>query len=338
MIKTHNITGFKYLCITKRKEWEAYTGSGVYWLNHIKKYGNDISTELLFESDDYGEFVLQCLLYSELYNVSASEEFANQIPESGYESFIPGKTNFEIWWLNASEEIKKVVIEKRTKKIKDNNWTKSENHATIRKKISEAQIQHWSQFSINERREMVAHLKDEAKKFFDDRESETYKQYIESQSNKLKEYYKNAPFEVVSEKNRRSRLNSTDESRQRRKQKIRDVYATGKHDLLYERFSRERIGVNNPAAKITVWYGNRYSLKEFKKYIVDNSLSETYVNKILDDTAIQECYREYDVTKKEYEEIVCPYCNKTCKNNPTGFKRWHFKNCREFEDNNEKTL
>ena len=70
MIKTHNLTGLKYLCITKRANWQDYLGSGTRWNRHLKKHGNDISTELLFESDDYSTFVEVCYYYSDLFDVA----------------------------------------------------------------------------------------------------------------------------------------------------------------------------------------------------------------------------------------------------------------------------
>lgn len=37
MIKTHNKTNLKYLCITKRDDWKGYTGSGGIWKTTNKK-------------------------------------------------------------------------------------------------------------------------------------------------------------------------------------------------------------------------------------------------------------------------------------------------------------
>jgi hypothetical protein len=45
-IKQHNITGLKYLGQTKVNP-DVYKGSGTYWLHHIKKYGNDVSTYVI---------------------------------------------------------------------------------------------------------------------------------------------------------------------------------------------------------------------------------------------------------------------------------------------------
>lgn len=85
-IATHNITGKKYF--GKTQKWfttkdlqKNYHGSGVYWSNHKKKHGNDITMEIyqicsLNESDDdYVEPI--ALKFSEENNIIESEEWAN---------------------------------------------------------------------------------------------------------------------------------------------------------------------------------------------------------------------------------------------------------------------
>ena len=47
-LKTHNISGLKYLGQTKNNPFK-YNGSGVIWKKHLKKYGLDITTEILAE-------------------------------------------------------------------------------------------------------------------------------------------------------------------------------------------------------------------------------------------------------------------------------------------------
>lgn len=59
MLKTCVATGLQYLCITKRRNWRLYTGSGVYWKRHLKAHGGKFNTTLLFESDDYQTSVYQ---------------------------------------------------------------------------------------------------------------------------------------------------------------------------------------------------------------------------------------------------------------------------------------
>lgn len=89
MVKTHNITGLKYLCQTKRKSPYKYLGSGKDWTIHLHKYGNTIRTEILLETtnkkllNDTGRY------YSELWRITtAMDDFGNKIwaniiPETG---------------------------------------------------------------------------------------------------------------------------------------------------------------------------------------------------------------------------------------------------------------
>ena len=81
-VKTHNITGLKYLGMT-RKNPETYNGSGKYWLKHIKKHGKNISTSVLFSTNDPELFKRVGLYYSEKFNVVKSNEWANLMEEQG---------------------------------------------------------------------------------------------------------------------------------------------------------------------------------------------------------------------------------------------------------------
>lgn len=81
-LKTHNKTGLKYLGKTVKDPF-LYSGSGKYWLRHLKKNGDDVTTEILFESEDIEEIKEKGLHYSNLWDVVNSTEFANLIPEYG---------------------------------------------------------------------------------------------------------------------------------------------------------------------------------------------------------------------------------------------------------------
>lgn len=81
-LKTHNKTGLKYLGKTTRDPF-VYKGSGKRWQNHIKKHGYDVTTEILFETDDKKLLREKGLYYSELWNVVRNPEFANLVNESG---------------------------------------------------------------------------------------------------------------------------------------------------------------------------------------------------------------------------------------------------------------
>lgn len=83
MIKTHNKTGLKYLCQTKRKDPIKYTGSGSYWKLHLKNHGYDFSTEFLGIFEDFESLEKNGIYYSNLYKVVESEEWANLVEENG---------------------------------------------------------------------------------------------------------------------------------------------------------------------------------------------------------------------------------------------------------------
>lgn len=88
MIKVHKRTRLKYLCVTSKKNWKTYKGSGIYWKSHLKKYGNNIKTILIFESSSIEKISELGLFYSEKYNVVESDDWANLIPENGYNTNI----------------------------------------------------------------------------------------------------------------------------------------------------------------------------------------------------------------------------------------------------------
>jgi hypothetical protein len=83
LIKTHNDTGLKYLCYTKKKNHDSYKGSGKYWLRHLKTHGNNITTELILETEDYDEFRKVAVQKSVELNIVESNEWANLRIEDG---------------------------------------------------------------------------------------------------------------------------------------------------------------------------------------------------------------------------------------------------------------
>lgn len=86
MVKTHNVTGMKYLCKTSTdnpKRPYTYLGSGKYWKRHLKKYGSDITTEILKVCNTREELIREGIYYSKLYNVVLSNNYANMVEERG---------------------------------------------------------------------------------------------------------------------------------------------------------------------------------------------------------------------------------------------------------------
>lgn len=82
-IKTHNKTGLKYLCQTKKKNPYRYLGSGTRWINHLNVHGNDISTEVVGKFKSKKLLVEIGIKLSKKYNVVKSRKWANLRVEEG---------------------------------------------------------------------------------------------------------------------------------------------------------------------------------------------------------------------------------------------------------------
>lgn len=80
-VKTHNKTGLKYLGKTTKNPY-TYKGSGTYWLRHIKIHGYDVSTEIIFQSENLEEVKNKGIYYSNIWNVVESTDWANLIVET----------------------------------------------------------------------------------------------------------------------------------------------------------------------------------------------------------------------------------------------------------------
>ena len=87
---THNVTGKKYLGQTTR-DLNVYKGSSVDWLDHLKEYGEDYSTEILFESKDKKKFEEVCKYYSDKFSVVQNPNYFNKVAEYG--GSLGGKAN-----------------------------------------------------------------------------------------------------------------------------------------------------------------------------------------------------------------------------------------------------
>jgi hypothetical protein len=83
MIKTHNVTGKKYLCKTIQKDHDKYLGSGTLWRRHISKHGENISTVVIFQTEDKEHFNKICKETSIKLNVVELKEWLNIVPEHG---------------------------------------------------------------------------------------------------------------------------------------------------------------------------------------------------------------------------------------------------------------
>lgn len=326
MIKEHNITKLKYLCITKRVDWEKYSGSGKYWLNHIKKHGNDIDTEVLYESEDYNDFLEKCIYFSALFDVVLNEEFANLVPEWGYNNGSK-ESNLEMWWKYASDSIKKEVISKRNISIKDNHWTKGKENDVIRKIISDELQKYWNEFSIEQRRDKMQCMFSARDVFFESK-GEKYEKWKDNISSTMKHNFANMgteEYEKLCERNSLARLNLSDEKKLQRKKKLQALHNTGKFDDIWDKMSKERFGIQNPAAKIVVYKGEKILYSK----LLRDGISKDDIDNLIEN-GDENTYYLFNVNeKKEYDIIICPHCKKSSTKKPSSFKRWHFDNCKE---------
>jgi hypothetical protein len=130
-VKTHNKTGLKYLGKTTAKDPNNYRGSGTFWIRHIKKHSYDVTTEIIFQTEDVEELAKMGKHYSDLYNVVASKEWANLKEEVGDGGWDFVNTDSKIkekrkTWIGPqngfygkkhSEETKRILSEKTKKQI-----------------------------------------------------------------------------------------------------------------------------------------------------------------------------------------------------------------------------
>ena len=82
-IKTHKDTGLKYFGKTIKSDYEKYRGSGTYWKNHIAKHGYNVTTEIVFQSENIEEVEEFALAFSKENDIVESKEWANLTLETG---------------------------------------------------------------------------------------------------------------------------------------------------------------------------------------------------------------------------------------------------------------
>lgn len=80
--KIHNKTGMQYLGKTSGDPYR-YHGSGKLWVRHLKAHGTDLTTHILFQTEDKEEFKRVALYYSKLWNIVESKDWANLTLEEG---------------------------------------------------------------------------------------------------------------------------------------------------------------------------------------------------------------------------------------------------------------
>jgi hypothetical protein len=142
-VKTHAITGLKYLCKTTKDPF-TYKGSGKNWIPHLKKYGNEHYTEIIKICQTQEEFYYWGKFYSNLWNIVNSQDdfgnkiWANIIPETGGggNQIITEKTKNKITLTNSLPEIKMKRSE-AMKKVNQNPETKLKRRLANIKKFQD---------------------------------------------------------------------------------------------------------------------------------------------------------------------------------------------------------
>lgn len=127
-VKTHNKTGLKYLGKTKQDPLK-YRGSGIKWRDHISKHGYDVTTEIIYESNNDDDIKQMGIYFSEKWNVVESDEWANLMKEEGN----GGVTT--LGFRHSKESRQKMSLKKRGKL---NNRYGAEVTAETREKLSHA--------------------------------------------------------------------------------------------------------------------------------------------------------------------------------------------------------
>lgn len=129
-IKTHNITGLKYLGQTTQDPYQ-YNGSGVDWTTHLRDFGDKITTTILLSSECRGERNYWGRYYSNLFKVTTAMDdygnriWANRIPETGggpggsigHASSTKGKTYEEIYGEEKAEELKQIIRKSNSNRV-----------------------------------------------------------------------------------------------------------------------------------------------------------------------------------------------------------------------------
>jgi hypothetical protein len=116
-VKTHLVTGLKYLGQTAEKDPHKYPGSGKYWKNHLKKHGRLYRTEIIETCETLEEIRRWGLYYSNIWSVVQSKKWANLKEETGDAR---GKLH--------PDSIRKISEANRNRVIKDSTRKKISNN------------------------------------------------------------------------------------------------------------------------------------------------------------------------------------------------------------------
>lgn len=171
-VKRHKKTDLKYFGKTTRKNLESYNGSGKYWKRHLNQHGEDVETiwasEEFHDAEDLTDFAL---LFSELFDIVNSDQWANLVPENGIDGAPRGYPKPEGFGQN-------FIGDKNSMYGKPNPF-KGKSHSEEQKKI-------WREMKLGEKNPNYG-----GKSFTED----TLKKLRKPKSNK--ENYKGSPGKIT---------------------------------------------------------------------------------------------------------------------------------------------
>lgn len=304
MIKIHNKTGLKYLCVTKKENFKDYLGSGIYWVRHLKKHGKNISTILLFDSNNEIEFNKICVFYSILYNVEHSKEWANLVPEYGTLSW----KHKNCFVFNAKEKLS----------LSLKKFWESDKGTTMKEKLSGFMRKQWKENHTKRRKAIKDGFTDDTRKNL----SEFQKKRFQNMSKEERRTH--------NEKASLGRKNMSDEAKKKRAMNYKiSLSVSEKAKKWHEREKKERKEGGNPAAKRVFWKGKEFPTKKnFYDWLKNNNMPIKRCLEMLKDPLIKDCY-VYESKELIETFVECPYCGKIGGGNKlSAMKRYHFENCK----------
>jgi len=77
----------KYFGKTTRDNPESYTGSGLYWIRHLKEHNSKQLTLEIYSFDDQNSAIKFATDFSEKHDIANSEQWANLMPERVVDGF-----------------------------------------------------------------------------------------------------------------------------------------------------------------------------------------------------------------------------------------------------------
>lgn len=129
-IKRHNVTGMQYFGKVTKRDPLKYKGSGKYWLRHIRKHGNDVTTEILGSFERIEDAENTALQFSKDNDIANNPSWANLIDENARDGAPVGHPGHVF-----TEEQRKRMSEKSS-----NRWA----DPAYRERIVAAHVRRWT--------------------------------------------------------------------------------------------------------------------------------------------------------------------------------------------------